>query len=40
MSKIKNKKDMLDIQIDKPITWKDIKDFQLEDDDEISIGWE
>lgn len=40
MSKIKIKKDIEDIQSDKPITWKDIKDFQLEDDDEISIGYE
>lgn len=40
MNKIKIKKDVLYIQIDNPITWKDIKDFQFEDDDIISIGYE
>ena len=40
MNKIKIKKDIEDIQIDNPITWKDIKDFQFEDDDIISIGYE
>ena len=40
MSKIKIKKDVLYIQLDNPITWKDIKDFHFEDDDVISIGYE
>ena len=40
MNKIKIKKDIEDIQSDNPITWKDIKDFQFEDDDIISIGYE
>ena len=40
MSKIKIKKEVLDIQSDEYITWKDIKDFQFEDDDIVSIGWE
>ena len=40
MNKIKIKKDIEDIQIDNPITWKDIKDFQFEDDDIIGIGYE
>ena len=40
MNKIKIKKDIEDIQSDNPITWKDIKNLQLEDDDEISIGYE
>ena len=40
MNKIKIKKDIEDIQINDPITWKDIKDFQFEDDDIISIGYE
>lgn len=40
MSKIKIRKYIKDIQIDNPITWKDIKDFQFEDDDIISIGYE
>lgn len=38
--KIKIKKEVFDIQSDKPITWKEIKDFQFEDDDVIHIGWE
>lgn len=40
MSKIKIKKDVLYIQLDNPITWKDIKDFHFEDGDIISIGHE
>ena len=40
MSKIKIRKYIKDIEIDNPITWKDIKDFQFEDDDIISIGYE
>jgi hypothetical protein len=40
MNKIKIRKYIKDIQIDNPITWKDIKDFQFEDDDIISIGYE
>jgi hypothetical protein len=40
MDKIKIKKEVLDIQSDEYITWKDIKDFQFEDDDIVSIGWE
>jgi hypothetical protein len=40
MSKIKIKKEVLDIRCDKQITWKEIKDFQFEDDDIVSIGWE
>lgn len=40
MSKIKIRKYIKDIQIDNPITWKDIKDFQFEDDDIIGIGYE
>lgn len=40
MSKIKIKKDVLYIQLDNPITWKDIKDFHFEDGDIISIGYE
>jgi hypothetical protein len=39
MSKIKIKKEVLDIRCDKQITWKEIKDFQFEDDDIVSIGW-
>ena len=40
MNKIKIKKYIQYIQSDNPITWKDIKDFQFEDDDIISIGYE
>jgi hypothetical protein len=40
MSKIKLKKEILDIRSDKPFTWKEIKDFQFEDDDIIDIGYE
>ena len=40
MSKIKIKKEVLDIRSDKQIIWKKIKDFQFEDDDIVSIGWE
>jgi hypothetical protein len=40
MDKIKIKKEVLDIQSDEYITWKDIKDFQFEDDDIVYIGWE
>ena len=40
MNKIKIKKYIKDIQSDNPITWKDIKDSQFEDDDIISIGYE
>lgn len=38
--KIKRKKELLNISSEKPITWKDIKNFQFEDDDIIHIGWE
>ena len=40
MSKIKIKKDVFFLEKDTPITWKDIKDFQFEDDDIIDIGSE
>ena len=40
MNKIKNPKDVLYLTDRKPTTWKDIKDFQFEDDDIIKIGWE
>jgi hypothetical protein len=40
MSKIKIKKEVFDIRSDKQITWKEIKHFQFEDDDIVSIGWQ
>lgn len=40
MSKIKLQKDIVDIHSDYPITWKDIKNLELEDDDKIYIGYE
>ena len=40
MNKIKIKKEVFHIESDTPITWKDIKNFQLEDDDIIDIGSE
>ena len=40
MDKIKNKKEVLYKTSDEYIKWKDIKDFQFEDDDILNIGWE
>jgi hypothetical protein len=41
MGKIKKEKELLYLTKDNnPISWKDIKDFQFEDDDVINIGWE
>lgn len=40
MSRIKINKELFNKCSDNPITWKDIKDFQFEDDDIITIGWE
>lgn len=40
MNKIKTPKDLVYLYKDMPITWKDIKDFQFEDDDIIKIWWE
>jgi len=38
--KIKITKDLLHIRQDNPITWKDIKDFQFENDDIFYVGYE
>jgi hypothetical protein len=40
MSRIKKNKELFNKCSDNSITWKDIKDFQFEDDDIISIGYE
>jgi len=41
MNKIKKQAELLRLTNNKnPITWKDIKNFQFEDDDVIHIGWE
>ena len=40
MSKTKIKKDVFFLEKDTPITWKEIKDFQFEDDDIININSE
>jgi hypothetical protein len=40
MHKIKNPKDLLHINKSSKIRWRDIKDFQFEDDDILHIGYD
>jgi hypothetical protein len=40
MNKIKKDRDVLHLQKNEKIKWKDIKHFQFEDDDVIHIGWD